>query len=101
MLVELSVIPVGTDKSLSDEIAKVLKVVDASGLPYRFTPAGTCIEGDWDEVMALVKQCHDRIRQESSHVITVVKIEDEAGATNKLVDNITSVEKKVGKSLKT
>jgi len=32
----------------SKEIAEVLRIVDDSGLPYQLTPAGTCIEGDWD-----------------------------------------------------
>jgi uncharacterized protein (TIGR00106 family) len=96
MLVELSIIPLGGDTHLSPEIAEALKIVEASGLTYMLTPTGTCIEGEWDEVMPLVRQCHNRVREMSRHVITLVKIEDEAGASDKLTRNVTSVEEKVG-----
>jgi uncharacterized protein YqgV (UPF0045/DUF77 family) len=59
MLVELSVVLLGRDTHLSDEIAAVVELIDASGLPYQLTPSGTCIEGEWDEAMALVRLCHD------------------------------------------
>jgi len=99
MLVELSVIPVGDDERLSDRIAEILKLVDRSGLPYQLTPSGTCIEGDWEELMALVHECHQQARQHADHVFTLLKIEDEAGAEKKLVTNVSSVAEKVGKPL--
>jgi uncharacterized protein (TIGR00106 family) len=99
MLVELSIIPVGIGPHLSETLAEVLRLVDASELPYQLTPAGTCIEGDWDEVMALVQQCHTHVRQETAHVFTTIRIEDDAGATNKLMHNVASVAEKVGRPL--
>jgi uncharacterized protein (TIGR00106 family) len=99
MLVELSVIPLGRSVHLSDEIAEVLQLVDASGLPYQLTPSGTCIEGEWDEVMALVRRCHERARELSSHVMTTIEIEDDGEARDKLTRNVTSVEAKVGRPL--
>jgi uncharacterized protein (TIGR00106 family) len=99
MLVELSIIPLGRGVHLSDEIAEVLELVDASGLPYQLTPSGTCIEGEWEEVMALVRRCHERARALSSHVITTIEIEDDGEARDKLTRNVTSVEEKVGHQL--
>lgn len=97
MLLELSIVPLGRDSHLSDEIAEVIKLVDASGLPYQLTPSGTCIEGEWDDVMALVRGCHARARELSAHVITTLQIEDEAGARDKLARNVRSVEEKLGR----
>ncbi len=99
MLVEFNIIPLGKDTQISDEVAEVLRIVDSSGLNYQFTPSGTCIEGEWDEVMALVKQCHDRVRDHSPHIFTMIKIEDEQGSQTQLLSNVRSVEKKVGKPL--
>jgi uncharacterized protein (TIGR00106 family) len=99
MLFELSIIPLGGDEHLSSRIAKILEIIDASGLPYLLTPMGTCIEGEWDEVMPLIQKCHAEARKESPHVVTTIKIGDEAGAKNKLTSNVTSVEAKVGKRL--
>ena len=99
MLAELSIVPLGRGEHLSGAIAEVLDVVDRSGIRYKFTPTGTCLEGDWDEVMEVVRRCHARAREGSSHVMTTIRIEDEAGETDKLTRNITSVEEKLGRQL--
>jgi uncharacterized protein YqgV (UPF0045/DUF77 family) len=77
-----------------------MKIIDDSGLRYALTPSGTCIEGDWDEVMALVKHCHQQARKSSAHVLTTVRIEDEEGASDKLTENIASVERAAGRELR-
>ena len=100
MLVELSIDPLGRGTHLSHDLAEILKIIDESHLRYSLTPFGTCIEGEWDEVMPLVKRCHEQARVSSSHVMTTVRIEDEAGATDKLNENIASVERIVGHELK-
>ena len=99
MLFELSVIPTG-QVHLSGVIAEVLKVIDASGVPYQLTPAGTCLEGEWDAVMPLLHDCHRTARHHSPHVITTIRIDDD-GETNKLAQNIRSVEEKAGVALST
>jgi uncharacterized protein (TIGR00106 family) len=100
MIAEFSIIPLGGDTHISTEIAEALKIVDASGLPYQLTPLGTCIEGNWEEVMATIRSCHERVRQLSAHVITSIKIEDEKDARDKLTRNVASVEEKVGHALR-
>ena len=101
MLAELSIIPVGGSTHSSAELAKVLKLVDESGLPYQLTPSSTCIEGEWDEIMALIRRCHDRARKGSSHVVTFIKLEEDDGERDKLTGNVTSVEEKFGHTLNT
>ncbi len=98
MLIELSIIPLGA-KHISSEITEALKIIDDSGLPFQLTPTGTCIEGEWDEVMPVVRQCHERVRQLSPYVITFVKIQDKEGATDQLLHNVECVEAKVGHAL--
>lgn len=101
MLAELSIIPLNRDTQLSDEVAAVVELVAASGLDYRLTPSGTCIEGEWDEVMNVIRQCHSEARERAPHVITMIKIEDEKGAKNQLTSNVRSVQEKVGGNVKT
>ena len=100
MLVELTIIPMGGDSHTSDELAEVLKLIDESGLRYQLTPSATCIEGNWEEVMAVIRLCHERVRARCPHVVTNIKIEDEDGATDKLAANVASVEAKVGRPLR-
>jgi uncharacterized protein (TIGR00106 family) len=99
MLAELSILPLGGDSHISDELAEVLKLVDGFGLPYQLTASGTCIEGEWNEVMELIHLCHNRVRAKSAHVVTLIKIEDEEGEHDKLTRNVASVEQRVGRKL--
>jgi uncharacterized protein (TIGR00106 family) len=101
MLAELSIIPVGEGPHISEQIAIALKFVDASGLPYQLTPSGTCIEGEWDQVMSVIRQCHERVRSLSPHVMTLIKIEEDEGEPNQLTRNVTSVQEKVSRPLNT
>lgn len=96
MLVELSIIPVGRSPHTSEELAEVLKLVDESGLPYELTPTATCIEGDWAEVMPVIRLCHERVRARCPHVVTTIMIEDEDGARNKLDANVAVIERRLG-----
>jgi len=100
MLIELSINPLGRGAHIAADLAAILKLVDDSGLRYVLTPFGTCIEGDWDEVMPLVKRCHEQARKMSAHVMTTVRIEDEEGAADKLHENIASVERAAGRELR-
>lgn len=100
MLFDLSVIPTG-EVHLSPVIAKILERIEASKVPYQLTPTGTCLEGEWDTVMPLLHECHSIAREHSPHVITTIKIDDDAGEMNKLARNIRSVEEKVGHPLAT
>jgi uncharacterized protein (TIGR00106 family) len=100
MLVELSINPLGRGAHISADLGAILKLIDDSGLRYVLTPFGTCIEGPWEEVMPLVKRCHDQARELSPHVMTTVRIEDEEGGTDKLHENIASVERAAGRELR-
>lgn len=99
MLAEFSIVPLDKGVSLSDYVSKILDMVDESGLDYKLTPMGTVVEGDLEEVMDLIKECHQEMREHSDRVETKVVIDDRAGAENRLNGKIESVEKKLGKEL--
>ena len=100
MLVELNINLLGRGTHLSHDLAEILKTIDESGLPYCLTPLGTCFEGDWDELMGVLKKCHYQARTLSSHVMTTVRIEDEEGATDKINENVAAVERAAGRRLR-
>ena len=100
MLLELSVIPLGRGRSISADLADLVKIIDASGLDYRLTAAGTILEGTWDQVMGVAKKCHSEMLQKTERVITLMKVDDYAQRTGRLAGAVASVEQKVGKPLK-
>ncbi|MBC8009143.1 MAG: thiamine-binding protein, partial [Burkholderiales bacterium] len=56
MLADLVIIPIGHGARTSETLAGVLKIIKDSGLAYQLTPTSTCLEGTWEEVMAVVKR---------------------------------------------
>ncbi len=100
MLFELEMIPLNGHVHVSGELAEVLRAIDDSGLPYRLTPSGTCIEGEWNEVMPLIRRCHEKMREVAMHVITNIKVEDEADESHLLDYNVQSIEEKIGRVLR-
>lgn len=100
MLVEFSIVPVGTGSSIGDQLAEVLRIVDTSGLPYKVNPMGTVVEGEWDEVIGLVKKCHDAVMRSGERAITTISIDDRKGKPNRIDEKVKSVERRIGKELK-
>jgi uncharacterized protein (TIGR00106 family) len=100
MLAEFSVVPIGMGESVSQYVAECMKIVEDSGLSYKINPMGTVVEGEYDEVMALVKRCHTKIIEMCPRVITTIKIDDRKGAKGAIDKKIQSVEQKLGKKLK-
>ncbi len=101
MLVEFSVVPVGTGVSISPQIAEVLRIVAESGLQYKANPMGTVLEGNWDAVMAVVKKCHDTVMKDSERALTTITIDDRKGKEARIEKKLESVEQKLGMKLKT
>ena len=79
MLVQFSIVPLAKGESISGQVARILDLVDGSGLPYRLTPMGTIVEGGWDEVMALVGQCHREALRDAPRALTTITIDDRPG----------------------
>ncbi len=100
MLMELSIIPLGRGRSISADVADVVKIIDASRLDYRLTAAGSIIEGTWDQLMDLAKGCHQTMRGKTERVVTLIKIDDYEQRTGRLTAALKSVEDKVGKPVK-
>ncbi len=100
VLVQFSVVPLGQGSSVSPAVAKALRIVAESGLTYKATPMGTVLEGEWDAVMAVVKQCHQEVLKSSDRVLTSVSIDDRKGMDGRIDKKLASVEHKLGRELK-
>ena len=74
ILVELSVIPLGGNGQISDQIDKVLNIVDKTGLFYQRMKTGTCVEGEWNDISALIYECYERVQEQSPEGFLKVSI---------------------------
>jgi uncharacterized protein (TIGR00106 family) len=100
MLAEFSIIPIGVGVSVGYQLAEVLKIVDASGLPYKVNPMGTVVEGEWDEIMKLIHKCHSAAMKSGERMLTTIAIDDRKGKPDRIQEKVKSIERRLGKSLK-
>ena len=103
MLAELEIVPIGTENaSLSTLLAEVARLIDQSGLDYRVGAMGTVVEGDWDRIMVLAKQCHQAVLRSTNRVMTTIRIDDrkDQPGNGRIIQKVQSLEAKVGRPLK-
>ena len=103
MLAELEVIPIGTGStSVSSVLAEVARLIDRSGLDYRVGAMGTVVEGEWDRIMLLAKQCHQAVLASTGRVMTSIRIDDrkDKPGAGRITQKVQSLEAKVGKPLR-
>jgi uncharacterized protein (TIGR00106 family) len=101
ILLEFSMTPLMKGDSVSQYVARSLDIIDKSGLPYQLTPMGTILEGEWNEVMAVVTACFERMRQDCDRVSTQIRIDYRAGAGGRIKSKVDSIERKLGRKLAT
>jgi len=99
VLLEFSMSPLGKGESVSKYVSRSLDIIDQSGVPYRLTPMGTCLEGEWEEVMGIVQQCYERMRKDCPRVTCSIKIDAREGHSGRLESKISTVEEHLGRSL--
>ena len=95
MLVAFSVSPLGGDDSVGDVVAEAVRVVRASGLPNRTDAMFTTVEGEWDEVMAVVKQAVDVVAGAAPRVSLSLKADIRPGVTGALTAKVEHVERRL------
>lgn len=97
MLIAFSISPSGGDESggVSAAVAEAVRVVRASGLPNETNAMFTNIEGEWDEVMAVVKQAVDAVAAVSPRVSLVLKADIRAGFTGQLTAKVERLEEQL------
>ena len=82
-------------------MARILDIIDRSGVAYRLTPMGTILEGEWDEVMGVVTACFKALEKDCPRIGVNLKVDWKKGGASRLTSKIESVEKQVGRKLKT
>jgi len=100
MLVSLTMFP--TDRrgaSVSADVARVVDIIDKSGLPYRMSAMSTVIEGSWNQVMTVVNRARLSLLRSHSRVYIIMHIDDRKGAKRRITGKMESVEKRLGRKV--
>ena len=92
MLVAFSVAPLGAGESVSQAVADAVRVVRDSGLPHRTDAMFTTIEGEWDEVMDVVRRATEAVGAHGHRVSLVLKADIRPGHTGELAGKVERLE---------
>jgi len=101
VLLEFSMSPLNKGDSVSEYVARSLKIIAASGLDYRLHAMGTIIEGEIDQVLSVMQQCLEAMAEDCDRVTCTAKLDYRRGYEGRLDSKVSSVLEKVDESLKT
>jgi uncharacterized protein (TIGR00106 family) len=94
MLAEFAIYPLG-EEHLTAAVSRAVEVLRDSGLTYRVGPLSTCVEGDWDGVLAAIRRCHEAAAAAHGRVVTTITIDDHKGRAHHLDEMIARVEEEL------
>jgi len=96
VIADLCLVPLGVGVSVSEYVAACEKVLKEAGLNTKLHAYGTNIEGEWDEVFAAIKRCHEVVHQMGApRITTTLKFGTRIDRVQTMEDKVKSVEKKL------
>lgn len=96
MLVAFSVTPLGVGEEVAEYVADAVRVVRESGLPNKTDAMFTTVEGEWDEVMDVVKRAVGVVAAKAPRVGLTLKADLRPGVTGAMASKVESVERRLG-----
>ncbi|MFI9588916.1 MTH1187 family thiamine-binding protein [Nonomuraea sp. NPDC052265] len=93
MIVAFSITPLGVGEGVAEPVARAVQVVRESGLPNRTDAMFTTIEGEWDEVMDVVRRAVDAVSEVAPRVSLVLKADVRPGVTDGMTTKLQSLER--------
>ena len=95
VIVDLCVVPMGVGVSVGKYVEECQKVLEEAGLSHQLHAYGTNIEGEWDEVFAAIKLCHERVHAMGApRITTSIKVGTRTDREQSMQDKIDSVSKR-------
>ncbi|HCU95587.1 MAG TPA: hypothetical protein DHU96_23900 [Actinobacteria bacterium] len=96
MLAAFSITPLGAGESVGDHVAEAVRIVRASGLPSDTNAMFTNVEGEWDEILAVIRACIDKVSETAPRVTVTIKLDWRPGQpAGRLDRDMESVERRL------
>src|SRR5262245_27986832 len=100
VLLEFSMSPLEKGSSVGGYVARSLEIIEKSGLDYRLHAMGTIVEGEIDDVLAVLKQCLQTMASDCERITCTAKLDYRRGYSGRLKTKVSSVEERLGRELK-
>ncbi len=96
VIIDLCVVPIGVGVSVSKYVAACHEVIKDAGLKSELHAYGTNIEGEWDQVFAVVKKCHEKVHEMGApRITTTIKAGTRTDRDQTMADKVKSVKEKL------
>ena len=98
-MIDLCIVPIGVGTSVSEYVTACERVFQDAGLSHQMHADGTNVEGEWDDVMAAVKRCHEVVHEMGApRVTSSMRFGTRTDRAQTMADKIASVEAKLADS---
>ena len=98
VILNFTVVPIGTGTSLSRYVAACERILNEAGVKHNLHANGTNVEGEWDEVFAAIKRCHEELHQMGvPRLFTTIQVGTRTDREQTMEDKIQSVKEKLEK----
>ena len=92
VIMDLCIVPMGVGVSVSKYVVACERIINEAGLKSSLHAYGTNIEGDWDEVMAAVRKCHETVHEMGApRITTTIKLGTRTDRAQTMEDKVQSV----------
>lgn len=95
VVMDFSIFPMDKGESVGEHVARTVKIIRESGLPYKLGAMGTSVEGEWDELLPLVSRCFKELEKDSKRIYMTIKADYREGASGRLQAKVESVERRL------
>ena len=96
VMIDLCVVPLGVGVSVSKYIAECEKILNEAGLETHLHAYGTNVAGDWEDVFAAVRRCHERVHDLGApRITTTIKVGTRTDRVQTMDEKIVSVQQKL------
>ena len=100
VLLEFSMSPMDKGESLSPYVSRIIDVIDKSGITYRLTAMGTILEGEYDEVMAVVRDCFKELEKDCNRISVNLKMDYRKSSESRMNTKINKIETLLKRNVK-
>ena len=95
VLINFSIFPLDKGESVSQYVARAVKIIKDSGLPYKLGSMGTSIEGEWGEVMEVVTRCFEELKRDCNRVYMGITGDYRKTGEDRITAKVESVQGKL------
>jgi len=95
VVIQFSIFPMDKGMSVSPYVARAARIMRDSGFRYEIGPMGTCIEGEWDEVIGVVTRCFEDLKKDCDRVYATITADYRKDSDGRIESKVKSVERKI------